>query len=328
MAILITGGAGYIGSHTVLYLKQRGEEVIVLDNLQKGNRDAVMDAKFYLGDLKDEVLLDEIFSTNQIDAVIHFAANSLVGESVEKPLEYYDNNVIGSFHLIKKMIEHKVVKMVFSSTAATYGNPVRVPITEEDPTVPTNPYGDTKLAIEKMLKWADDAYGLKSACLRYFNAAGADPEGRIGEDHTPESHLIPIVLQVALGQRDKVAIFGDDYQTEDGTCIRDYIHVLDLADAHYLALKRLTETGESGIYNLGNGTGFSVKQVIDTCCKVTNKEIRAEVVPRRAGDPAVLIASSAKANEVLGWVPKYPELEVIVKHAWNWHRCNVNGYKK
>lgn len=328
MAILVTGGAGYIGSHTVLYLQKLGQEVIVLDNLQKGHRDAVINAKVYQGELKDEALLDEIFTSNNIESVIHFAANSLVGESVEKPLEYYENNVIGSYHLIKKMVKHNVQKIVFSSTAATYGNPVKVPILEEDPTIPTNPYGDTKLAIEKMLKWADGAYGLKSVCLRYFNAAGADPEGRIGEDHTPESHLIPIVLQVALGQREKVSIFGDDYSTEDGTCIRDYIHVNDLAGAHYLALEKLKNTDESGVYNLGNGTGFSVKQVIDTCRQVTGKDIAVEVAPRRAGDPAILIASSNKAREELGWVPTYPALEEIVSHAWNWHQNHPNGYEK
>ena len=328
MAILITGGAGYIGSHTALYLNQLGEEVIVLDNLQKGHGKAVLNAKLYQGELKDEFLLDEIFTTNQINSVIHFAANSLVGESVEKPLEYYENNVIGSYHLIKKMVEHNVKKMVFSSTAAAYGNPIKVPIQEEDPTIPTNPYGDTKLAIEKMLKWADKAYGLKSISLRYFNAAGADPEGRIGEDHTPESHLIPIVLQVALGQRKNVAIFGDDYPTGDGTCIRDYIHVLDLASAHYLALKKLHDKDESGVYNLGNGTGFSVKQVIDTCRAVTGKEIEAIIAPRRAGDPAVLIASAAKAREELGWIPKYPQLEEIVAHAWSWHKNHPSGYEQ
>lgn len=328
MAILVTGGAGYIGSHTVLYLNGLGEEVIVLDNLQKGHLDSVKNAKFYHGELKNESLLDEIFTENKVEAVIHFAANSLVGESVEKPLEYYENNVIGSYHLIKKMVEHNVMKIVFSSTAATYGNPVKVPIEEDDPTVPTNPYGDTKLAIEKMLKWADGAYGLKSVCLRYFNAAGADPKGEIGEDHTPESHLIPIVLQAALGQRDHVSIFGEDYPTEDGTCIRDYIHVLDLAAAHYLALKKIHETNESGIYNLGNGTGFSVKQVIDTCRNVTGKDIKAIVAPRRAGDPAVLIASSTKARKELGWVPQYPELAGIVAHAWNWHKNHPNGYEK
>jgi UDP-glucose 4-epimerase len=327
MTILVTGGAGYIGSHTVLYLKEQGEDVIVLDNLQKGHQKAVLDVPLYEGDLRDEKVLDNIFSKHNIDAVIHFAANSLVGESVEKPLEYYDNNVLGSYQLVKSMVKNNVKKIVFSSTAAAYGEPKSIPIQESDPTLPTNPYGETKLAIEKMLRWSDDAYGLKSVCLRYFNAAGADPEGRIGEDHTPESHLVPIVLQAALGQREHVSIFGDDYQTEDGSCIRDYIHVLDLAQAHYLALKKLEETNESGVYNLGNGKGFSVKQVIDTCRTVTQKEIPAVIGPRRAGDPAVLIASSEKAKNELGWNPQYPDLETIVTHAWNWHVNNPSGYQ-
>jgi UDP-glucose 4-epimerase len=326
MAILVTGGAGYIGSHTVLYLIGLGEEVIVLDSLKKGHREAVRNAAFYQGELKDGDLLDEIFTTHQIKAVIHFAADSLVGESVEQPLQYYENNVIGTYHLVKKMVEHQVRKMVFSSTAAVYGNPMNVPIKEEDPTVPTNPYGETKLAIEKMLKWADDAYGLKSVCLRYFNAAGADPKGRIGEDHTPESHLIPIILQTALGQRKQVSIYGEDYPTPDGSCVRDYIHVMDLAAAHYLALKRLRAKEESGIYNLGNGTGYSVKEVIDACLTVTEKNIQAVSAPRRAGDPAILVASSEKARKELGWKPQYHELEQIVAHAWKWHQNNPSGY--
>jgi len=326
MGILVTGGAGYIGSHTVLYLRQAGEDVIVLDNLQKGHQKAVLDATFYEGKINDEPLLEKIFRTHRIDAVIHFAANSLVGESVENPLKYYENNVIGTYYLVKKMLEYGVKKIVFSSTAATYGNPVRVPIQEDDPTIPTNPYGETKLAIERMLKWADNAYGLKYVSLRYFNAAGADPEGRIGEDHDPETHLIPIVLQVALGKRDKVMIFGDDYPTEDGTCIRDYIHVMDLAEAHYLAVKKLRKTNTSGVYNLGNGKGFSVKEVIEVCRRVTSETIPAAVAPRRAGDPAILVASSEKAKQELGWNPKYPNLEDIIAHAWNWHRNNPEGF--
>ncbi|MFC0472046.1 UDP-glucose 4-epimerase GalE [Halalkalibacter kiskunsagensis] len=328
MAILVTGGAGYIGSHTALYLQEKGEEVIILDNLEKGHEEAVLGTKLYRSDLRNEDVLDEIFRAHHISSVIHFAANSLVGESVEQPLEYYDNNVIGSYTLVKKMVEHGVKKIVFSSTAATYGEPKSIPILESDPTIPTNPYGETKLAIEKMLKWADEAYGLKSVCLRYFNAAGADPLGRIGEDHTPESHLIPIILQVALGQRENIKIFGDDYQTEDGSCVRDYIHVMDLAQAHYLALKKLEETNESGIYNLGNGTGFSVKQVIEVCRTITEKEIPAVITERRAGDPATLIASSQKAKEQLQWEPQYPNLEEIISHAWYWHQANPSGYKK
>ena len=268
MAILVTGGAGHIGSHTVQYLREQNEDVVVLDNLTKGHEQAVLDVPFYKGDLTDGKVIDQIFADYDIDSVIHFAASSLVGESVSNPLEYYRNNVAGSQALVSKLVEHDVTYIVFSSTAATYGNPERTPIEESDETNPTNPYGETKLAIEKMLRWCDDAYGLKSTSLRYFNAAGADPEGRIGEDHQPESHLIPIVLQAALGQREKVSIFGDDYDTKDGTCVRDYIHVLDLAQAHYLALKKMKETNESGVYNLGNGKGFTVKEVIDTCRKL------------------------------------------------------------
>ncbi len=327
MAILVTGGAGYIGSHTVMYLREQNEDVVVLDNLTKGHEQAVLDVPLYKGDLTDGKVIDQIFADHSIDSVIHFAASSLVGESVSNPLESYRNNVAGSQALVSKLVEHEVKYIVFSSTAATYGNPERTPIQESDATNPTNPYGETKLAIEKMLRWCDDAYGLKSTSLRYFNAAGADPEGRIGEDHQPESHLIPIVLQAALGQREKVSIFGDDYDTKDGTCVRDYIHVLDLAQAHYLALKKMKETNESGVYNLGNGKGFTVKEVIDTCRSVTEKTIEAEVAPRRAGDPATLIASSSKAMSELGWKPVYPELAQIVSHAWSWHRNNPNGYE-
>ncbi|MBN8210482.1 UDP-glucose 4-epimerase GalE [Bacillus sp. NTK071] len=326
MAILVTGGAGYIGSHTVMYLREQNEEVVVLDNLTKGHEQAVLDVPFYKGDLTDGKVIDQIFADHSIDSVIHFAASSLVGESVTNPLEYYRNNVAGSHSLVSKLVEHDVKHIVFSSTAATYGNPERTPIEESDVTAPTNPYGETKLAIEKMLRWCDGAYGLKSVSLRYFNAAGADPEGRIGEDHDPESHLIPIVLQAALGQREQVSIFGDDYDTKDGTCVRDYIHVLDLAQAHYLALKKMKETNESGVYNLGNGIGFTVKEVIETCRTVTGKDIKAEVAPRRAGDPATLIASSSKAINDLGWNPVYPELSQIVAHAWSWHQNNPKGY--
>ncbi|WP_165998114.1 UDP-glucose 4-epimerase GalE [Bacillus sp. Cs-700] len=326
MAILVTGGAGYIGSHTVMYLQEQNEDVVVLDNLTKGHEQAVLNVPLYKGDLTDGKVIDQIFADHDIDSVIHFAASSLVGESVTNPLEYYRNNVAGSQVLVSKLVEHDVKYIVFSSTAATYGNPERTPIEEDDVTNPTNPYGETKLAIEKMLRWCDDAYGLKSSLLRYFNAAGADPEGKIGEDHQPESHLIPIVLQTALGQREKVSIFGDDYDTKDGTCVRDYIHVLDLAQAHYLALKKMKETNESGIYNLGNGKGFTVKEVIDTCRSVTEKAIEAEVAPRRAGDPATLIASSSKAMNELGWKPVYPELSQIVAHAWSWHQNHPEGY--
>ncbi len=326
MSILITGGAGYIGSHTAAVFLEHGEDVIVLDNLATGHTGAVLAKTFYQGDIRDTELLWRIFTQHEIEAVIHFAASSLVGESVLDPLKYYDNNVVAAERLLAAMREHGVKKIVFSSTAATYGEPKRVPIEEDDPTEPTSPYGETKLAIEKMLKWCDVAYGIKSVCLRYFNVAGAHPQGTIGEDHRPESHLIPIILQVALGQRESISIFGDDYPTPDGTCIRDYIHVMDLAEAHYLALKRLRETGESMVYNLGNGAGFSVKQVIEKAREITGHPIPVKVEKRRAGDPAVLIASSEKAKRELGWQPRYDDLGTIIASAWNWHRRHPHGY--
>ncbi|TDQ41452.1 UDP-glucose 4-epimerase GalE [Aureibacillus halotolerans] len=326
MSILITGGAGYIGSHTVDYFKAQGKEVIVFDNIRTGHKESIPGVTFIEGDLLNKGLLDQVFQDHSIDAVVHFAAKSLVGESVTDPLSYYENNVTGTQQLIQAMVKNDVKKLVFSSTAATYGNPTEVPIKESLPTNPTNPYGETKLAIEKMLAWCDDAYGLKSVSLRYFNAAGASPTGKIGEDHAIETHLIPLVLQVALGQREHISIFGDDYPTEDGTCIRDYIHVSDLASAHFQALKYLDNGGKTDVFNLGNGQGFSVKQVIDTCRQVTQHAIPAKTAPRRAGDPAVLIASSKKAQEVLGWVPASPELSTIVADAWAWHQSHENGY--
>jgi len=326
MAILVTGGAGYIGSHTVAELLDHNEEVVVVDSLYKGHKDAVLGGKFYIGDLRDDEFLTKVFKENDIEAIIHFAADSLVGESVVEPLKYYNNNVVSTLRLLTKMNEFGVKKIVFSSTAATYGEPKNIPILEGDPTVPTNPYGETKLAVEKALKWADNAYGIKHVILRYFNAAGAHISGKIGEDHNPESHLIPIILQVALKQREHIAIFGDDYNTPDGTCIRDYIHVTDLSDAHVCALKKLREGADSGIYNLGNGAGFSVKEVIEIARQVTGDPIKAVVAPRRPGDPAVLIASSERAQKELNWKPKYNSLETIIETAWNWHKNHPNGY--
>ncbi|MDF2713446.1 MAG: galE [Paenibacillus sp.] len=327
MAILVTGGAGYIGSHTVVELLSQGEQVVVADNLRTGHRSAVSpEARFYEGDIRDAAFLKRIFGENEIEAVIHFAASSLVGESVQQPLAYYDNNLFGTYSLVSAMVEHGVDKIVFSSTAATYGEPERVPIEETAPTHPESPYGETKLAMENMFRWCDRAYGLKFVSLRYFNACGAHPDGLIGEDHKPESHLIPIILQVPLAQREAINIFGDDYPTEDGTCIRDYIHVMDLANAHYLALQHLRSGHSSDVFNLGNGTGFSVKQVIDLARGVTEHPIPAVVSPRRAGDPAVLIASSDKARTVLGWQPKYDDLGTIIRTAWNWHKRNPDGY--
>lgn len=326
MSVLVTGGAGYIGSHMVAELLEQNEDVVVFDNLQKGHRQAVLGGKFYLGDLRDEEALDKVFKENEIEAVIHFAAESLVGESVVNPVKYYNNNVYGSLCLVEKMMENKVDKLIFSSTAATYGEPENIPILESDRTLPTNPYGETKLAIEKMLKWFDNAYGLKYTALRYFNAAGAHKNGKIGEDHRPESHLIPIILQVALGKRDCIQIFGDDYETEDGTCIRDYIHVSDLANAHFLALNRLRNGGGSRVYNLGNGKGFSVKEVVQAAREVTGHKIPQKIAARRAGDPAVLVASSKKIIEELCWEPQYNDLKTIIATAWNWHKNNPNGY--
>ncbi|KZZ83773.1 MULTISPECIES: UDP-glucose 4-epimerase GalE [Bacillaceae] len=327
MSILVCGGAGYIGSHAVSELLDRGEKVIVADSLQKGHIEAVLDgAKLYTGDLRDEAFLRNLFEENEIEAVMHFAADSLVGESVEDPLKYYDNNVYGALSLLKVMKEFGVKKIVFSSTAAAYGEAKNIPIQETEPTEPTNPYGETKLAIEKMLKWSEQAYGLNYMVLRYFNVAGAHMDGKLGEDHQPETHLIPIILQVALGQREKIMIFGDDYATPDGTCIRDYIHVTDLADAHLLALDSLRKQPVSGTYNLGNGNGFSVKEVIDVARVVTGHPIPAEVAPRRAGDPARLVASSEKAIQELGWKPKYADLHTIIESAWNWFLKNPKGY--
>lgn len=328
MNVLVCGGAGYIGSHTVYELIERGHSVVVVDSLIKGHKAAVHnDAKFYLGDIRDEDFMDKVFKENNIDAVIDFAAFSLVGESVNEPFKYYENNVYGTLKLLEAMERAGVKKIVFSSTAATYGEPENDIIVESDKTIPTNPYGETKLTVEKMLKWADNAYGIKFVALRYFNAAGAHISGKIGEDHSPETHLIPIILQTALGQREKMFIFGDDYDTPDGTCVRDYIHVTDLADAHIKALEKLFKTNESGIYNLGNGKGFSVKEVIEKAKKVTGKDFKVEIEARRNGDPSTLIASSEKAIKELGWKPKFNTLDKIIETAWNWHKDHKNGYE-
>ena len=328
MTVLVLGGAGYIGSHTVRALCDEGTDVVVVDNLVTGYKKAVdKRARFYEGDISDKEFLDDLFKKEKIDAVIHFAAFSLVGESVTNPLKYYKNNLCGTRVLVESMVENGIDKIVFSSTAATYGEPERVPIMETDRTEPTNPYGETKLAMEKMFKWTGEAHGLRFVSLRYFNACGADVSGEIGESHNPESHLIPLILQVPNGKRESISIFGNDYPTPDGTCIRDYIHVADLAQAHILAVKYLMNGGESNILNLGNGVGFSVKEVIETARKVTGHPIPAVETPRRAGDPAQLIASSAKAKEVLGWKPCHDSLEEIIASAWNWHKNHPNGYR-
>ena len=329
MAILVLGGAGYIGSHTVYELIDAGKDVVVVDNLATGYAEAVHPkAHFYKGDIRDRAFCDHVFNAEHIEGVIHFAANSLVGESMTNPLKYYDNNLGGAKVLLESMVAHGIDKIVFSSTAATYGEPERVPILESDRTEPTNTYGETKLAMEKMFKWVSKAHHLRYVSLRYFNACGAHASGEIGEAHNPESHLIPLILQVPNGKREFISNYGDDYPTPDGTCIRDYIHVTDLAQAHILAMDYLMNGGESNIFNLGNGVGFSVNEVIDTARKATGHPIPAKMAKRRAGDPAQLIASSEKARTVLGWKPEHDSLEEIISSAWNWHKNHPNGYAK
>lgn len=329
MKILVLGGAGYIGSHTVYELIDAGNEVVIIDNLETGHIEAVHpEAKFYQGDLRNRDFVDSVLDQEkEIDAVIHFAANSLVGESMIHPLKYYDNNLCGTKVMLESLVAHGINKIVFSSTAATYGEPEKVPILETDKTEPTNTYGETKLSMEKMFKWVGKAHGLRFVSLRYFNACGAHESGNIGEDHSPETHLIPLILQVPNGKREAISIFGTDYDTKDGTCIRDYIHVTDLAQAHILAVQYLMEGNESNIFNLGNGIGFSVKEVIETARKVTGKSIKAVEEERRAGDPAILIASSEKARRILGWNPEHADLEEIIASAWKWHSTHPEGYQ-
>lgn len=327
MTIIVLGGAGYIGSHTVYELIDCGEDVAVIDNLLTGHEEAIHPkARFYKGDIRDREFLDKVFKKEKPDALIHFAACSLVGESMEKPLKYYDNNLCGTKILLDSMVANGIDKIVFSSTAAAYGEPERIPILETDKTEPTNTYGETKLSMEKMFKWVGKAYGLRYVSLRYFNACGAHKLGKIGEDHNPESHLIPLILQVPNGKRKFISIYGDDYNTKDGTCVRDYIHVTDLAQAHILAVKYLQNGNESDIFNLGNGVGFTVKEVIDCARKVTKHPVPAGVTPRRAGDPAQLIASSDKAKQILGWKPEHNSLEEIISTAWEWHKNHPNGF--
>lgn len=330
MKVLVLGGAGYIGSHTVYELIDEGIEVVIADNLETGHMEAVHPkASFYKGDLRDKAFVDKMLDTEtDIDAVIHFAANSLVGESMTNPLKYYDNNVNGTKILLESLVAHEIDKIVFSSTAATYGEPECIPIKEGDKTEPTNCYGETKLAMEKMFKWTANAHGTKYVSLRYFNACGAHKSGMIGEAHAPETHLIPLILQVPNDKREHISIYGDDYDTKDGTCVRDYIHVTDLAQAHIQAVKYLMDGNDSGIFNLGNGVGFTVKEVIETARKVTNHEIKAKVEGRRSGDPATLIASSERAKSILGWKPQHESLEEIISSAWVWHKNNPNGFHK
>jgi UDP-glucose 4-epimerase len=323
--VLVTGGAGYIGSHVVKELHLEGHKPVIFDNLQTGHRRAAKGALLIEGDLSDQRKLKEVFQLYPIDAVMHFAADCLVGESVQNPLKYFNNNLKSSLTLVETMEEFFVKKFVFSSCAAVYGEPKKIPISEEHPCAPINPYGETKWIFEKVLQAFHEAGKMDYISLRYFNAAGADPQGKLGEDHSPETHLIPLVIKAALDGT-SVPVFGTDYPTRDGTCIRDYIHVTDLAIAHILALQKLGQGKFSGIYNLGNGNGYSVKEVIETVKKVTGREIVSIDSPRRPGDPARLVASSEKIREELGWTPTCPDLETIVKTAWEWHRKHPNGY--
>ena len=326
--ILVTGGAGYIGSHTVRELRERGMDVVVYDNLSTGHIEAVGDTPFVKGDLFDVELLRKTFREYNVDSVIHFAAYSLVGESMTNPAKYYHNNVAGTLALLDAMLAENVKYLVFSSSAATYGDCGDGLITEDSPQNPTSVYGQTKLMMEQFMQDYDKAYGMKYVALRYFNAAGAHASGEIGEAHNPESHLIPLILQVANGKREQINVFGDDYPTHDGTCIRDYIHITDLADAHIRALEYLKKGGKSTYYNLGNGNGFSVKEVIDTVEKVLGQPIKKQIIERRPGDPASLVASSEKIQRELGWKPKYDTLDSVVASAWKWHSTHPNGFEK
>ena len=328
MSVLVVGGAGYIGSHAVRALLKEGEDVVILDNLQTGHVESIPhDVRFYEGDLRDRAFVKDVFVKETITDVLHFAANSLVGESMTDPLAYYDNNVFGTQILLETMRDTGVKRIVFSSTAATYGDQTVMPIDETALTNPTNTYGATKLAMESMIRWCDQAHGIRSVALRYFNVAGAIATGEIGEDHDPETHLVPIVLQVANGQRDAITVFGDDYATEDGTCIRDYIHVQDLVDAHILALRYLREDGASDVFNLGTANGLSVLEIIEAARRVTGHDIPVRLGERRAGDPAKLIASSEKARRILGWTPTRSDVETILTDAWNWHATHPFGYQ-
>lgn len=320
MKVLVTGGAGYIGSHAVRALKQAGDEVVVLDNLIYGHKELAQGEPLIVGDLRDEALLRRVFSEHRFDAVMHFAAYAYVGESVQNPAKYYRNNVASTLNLLDAMREANVHLFIFSSTCATYGEPKEIPIPETHPQNPINPYGASKLMVERILQDYDRAYGLNYVSLRYFNAAGADEAGDIGEDHNPETHLIPLTLDAALGRRDHITIYGADYDTPDGTCVRDYIHVSDLAQAHLLGLRYLANGGKSDVFNLGNGNGFSVREVIETAEKVTGKAIRVVEGERRAGDPARLVGCAEKAKAILGWEPKFTRLETIVATAWKWHQ--------
>lgn len=324
--VLVVGGAGYIGSHMVWLLGQKGVDVVTLDNLSTGFRDAVLHGRFVHGDIADRLVLDKVFSEHKFDAVMHFASFIQVGESAQDPAKYYHNNAVNTLNLLNAMRAHSVDKFIFSSTAAIFGEPDYVPIDEAHPKRPINPYGSSKLMIEQALADYDRAYGLKSVCLRYFNAAGAHPDSLLGERHDPETHLIPLVLQAASGRRPHITVFGRDYDTPDGTCIRDYIHILDLAEAHWLALQYLQSDGQSTAFNLGNGNGYSVESVIQAARRITGKIIPVQEGQRRAGDPARLVANATGIKRELGWQPAYADLDTLVEHAWRWECSRMPGF--
>jgi UDP-glucose 4-epimerase len=328
MKILVTGGAGYIGSHTVRKLKNTGHDIVIFDNLSSGHQDAIKGFELFIGDLANKEDLKKVFSENNFDAVIHFAGSIEAGESMTDPKRFFQNNVINGLNLLEAMLENNVKKIVFSSTAAVYGQPEKMPIEETDPKNPTNVYGETKLMFEKILEAYDNAYGLKSICLRYFNAAGADPSGEIGADHKNKTHLITLILLTALGKRDSIKIFGTDYPTPDGTGIRDYVHVNDLAEAHVLALKHLQISNSSDKFNLGNEKGTSVREVIQIAKAITGIDFKVIEEPRREGDPAKLFASSQKAKDILGWKPRFENIDQILETAWNWHKKHPEGFEK
>ncbi len=325
--ILVAGGAGYIGSHLCRALQEANEPFVVLDNLSSGHREAVAGATLVEADLADRDALERVFHDHDVDLVMHFAASISVGESVRDPAKYWRNNFFGTLNLVQAMAAAGVNRLVFSSTAAIFGEPVKLPIDEDHPCSPVNPYGATKLAVERMLEAYDAGHGLRSVCLRYFNACGAHPSGELGEDHTPEEHLIPVAIQAGLGQRGPLSVFGTDYPTPDGTCVRDYVHIADLAEAHLLAARHLRQGGDSRRFNLGNGEGFSVRQVIHTVEEVSGRSVPHHEAPRREGDPAQLVASSRRIRDEWGWSPSFPELETIVEHAWRWHSTHPNGYR-
>lgn len=326
MSILVAGGAGYIGSHNVRALLEKGYDVVVLDNLSTGHRESLPpEVRLYIADMRDEKALNNIFKTEQIDSVLHFAALSLVADSMRHPAAYFDNNVGGMIKLVDVMRRHGVQKLIFSSTAAVYGEPTSLPVEEDAPLVPTNPYGESKLCMERIMAWAAKAYDMRSVILRYFNVAGAWPGGIAGEDHKPESHLVPLILQVPLGKRPEIRVYGNDYPTRDGSCVRDYLHIMDLVDAHIRALEHLEKGGHSLICNLGNGQGFTVLEMIEAARRVTGHSLPAKIEGRRPGDPAQLVASSRRAQEALGWQPQN-DIEQIIASAWEWHRTHPHGY--